>query len=542
MKTFGIYLAYPPSIRLANEGLGRFLAEFLKAAGGRGDVRFVVACPGWMRESLAELFEHAGVPHGAVEVLSPPGKPGLLILSDWFDRPAKRAAGPRVAPRRSRRLSRIVRGLVPTRLAARCRSRVVVLAVVVAILPVAIIALAMATLVRLAKRAVRAVKRLVRRDRDGAERRSGGRRLREKLARLRHSRSLVESEMRLVHDLVDRRGDVAAWYCPTAFWPEFNGIRAPRLMCVPDFVVSDFPIDFAGVGGDAFLETIRRIERTIAGGDRFVTYSEEVKQGTLVDRFGIDPARVHVVPHGANRLDHVLDRLTDRPGGIDEACRRLLAEAMRKVEPAGARPPVTGGDDPGPFLFYASQVRPNKNLITLFRAVRHLVRRRFIGRRLVLTGSAQAMPQVAATVASLGLEDDVLFLRGLSEEQLAACYRLADLAVNPSLSEGGCPFTFTEAVSVGTPVVMSRIAVTEEVIADETVRRAMLFDPYDWRSVAERIEWGLANRETLLAMQRPVYQMLSKRSWREVVDDHVRILESASASSVRVPLPGRQAG
>jgi glycosyltransferase involved in cell wall biosynthesis len=89
---------------------------------------------------------------------------------------------------------------------------------------------------------------------------------------------------------------------------------------------------------------------------------------------------------------------------------------------------------------------------------------------------------------------------------------------------------------------MSRIAVTEEVIADEAVRRAMLFDPYDWRSVAERIEWGLANRETLLAMQRPVYQMLSKRSWREVVDDHVRILEAASAPSVRIPLPGRQAG
>ena len=114
--------------------------------------------------------------------------------------------------------------------------------------------------------------------------------------------------------------------------------------------------------------------------------------------------------------------------------------------------------------------------------------------------------------------------------------------MNPSLAEGGCPFTFTEAVSVGTPVVMSRIAVTEEVITDETLRHAMLFDPYDWRSVAERIEWGLVNREPLLAMQRPVFDVLARRSWHEVVDDHVRILESASAPSVRIPVPGRQAG
>ncbi|MFD2884495.1 glycosyltransferase [Pseudomonas lini] len=70
-------------------------------------------------------------------------------------------------------------------------------------------------------------------------------------------------------------------------------------------------------------------------------------------------------------------------------------------------------------------------------------------------------------ISEHGLQNDVLCLYGLSIQELAACYKLADLAVNPSLSEGGCPFTFTEALSVGTPVVMARIAVTEEILVDE---------------------------------------------------------------------------
>jgi hypothetical protein len=120
----------------------------------------------------------------------------------------------------------------------------------------------------------------------------------------------------------------------------------------------------------------------------------------------------------------------------------------------------------------------------------------------------------------------------LTTRELAACYRLADLAVNPSLSEGGCPFTLTEALSVGTPVVMARIPVTEEVVADEEMRNMMLFDPYDWRDVASRIEWALQHREVLLSAQNEFYLVLSKRTWRDVVDDHVAILDGLAAASV----------
>ena len=112
---------------------------------------------------------------------------------------------------------------------------------------------------------------------------------------------------------------------------------------------------------------------------------------------------------------------------------------------------------------------------------------------------------------------------------MAACYRLADLAANPSLSEGGCPFTLTEALSVGTPVVMARIAVTREVVTDAELQGLMLFDPYDWEDMAARMEWALQNRDELLGRQLKLYDRLAQRSWRNVVHEYIAILNRISS-------------
>lgn len=148
---------------------------------------------------------------------------------------------------------------------------------------------------------------------------------------------------------------------------------------------------------------------------------------------------------------------------------------------------------------------------------------------MILTGSPSVLPEVADFIRERNLGKDVICLHGLSTSELAACYRLADLAVNPSLSEGGCPFTFTEALSVDTPVVMARISVTEEVITDPALR-CMLFDPYNWRDMANRIEWALENRDTLLAAQRPTYAKLRERTWSHLIDDYIAILESLAGT------------
>jgi glycosyltransferase involved in cell wall biosynthesis len=171
-------------------------------------------------------------------------------------------------------------------------------------------------------------------------------------------------------------------------------------------------------------------------------------------------------------------------------------------------------------------LRPSKNILQLLRAYRFLLKECYFGRKLILTGNPQNYSAIGAFVQAHGLENDVLFLPSLSDPQLAAFYRLADLAVNPSLSEGGMPFTFSEAVSVGTPIVMSDIAVTREVLIDEELRELTLFDPYDWRSIASTIERALADRQMLYDLQRSFFDKhLAPRTWDDVVVEHLAIMD-----------------
>ena len=346
---------------------------------------------------------------------------------------------------------------------------------------------------------------------------------------LRLYRFMEQHETDVLTAKINRLMQVEAWYSPTAFWPSFNKIKAPHVMCVPDVVLKDFPVGFSNVGGDRFLESFKMVEKAIEGSSRFITYSNDIKWSTLVDQYGINPDCIDVVPHAVNDLH----ALVDVTGFADnETTGRRYAESLFSA----ALGKATNADYAGSFanrsakfLFYPSQFRPSKNILSLLNAYYHLLKERYIGHKLILTGNPKDMPEIDDFIRNHNLANDVLCLHGLTVPELAACYQLADLAINPSLSEGGCPFTFSEALSVGTPVVMARIAVTEEVITDPELQGMMLFDPYIWQDIADRIEWAIQNRDKLRSAQMDAFKSISQRTWNDVVADHIKILDRISA-------------
>ena len=153
----------------------------------------------------------------------------------------------------------------------------------------------------------------------------------------------------------------------------FNQIEAPRLTCVPDVVLSDSPVGFSSIGDDQFLQTFGLVEATIEGGDHFVTYSEHIKYRTLVERYQVSPRAIDVVPHGANRLDDliVVSGFPDNEAATDAICVDLFRLALNKAIGTQHASNFDSGDVE--FIFYASQFRPNKNVITLLRAYEHLL-------------------------------------------------------------------------------------------------------------------------------------------------------------------------
>jgi len=543
VKVFGIYLAYAPTIDLHNQGLGRYLAYFLKAAAKRSDVRFVVACPSWTREGLLKLCEVEGLAAGTFDIISPPDQPLLLRMYEWQLRRRQRPRPGLFAVWGAAFLAKCTEHrLSIERRFATARSLPGLLPWAIYLAGMAILAapvLLIATVSRILVRVIFAQQGRLARLSGIAGNRDRFEMLatepKEEAIVLRLYQFMAQHETDILTAEINRLTHVRAWYSPTAFWPSFNNIEAPRVMCVPDVVLKDFPVGFSHVGGERFLENFRMVEQAIEGSERFITYSSDVKWNTLVDQYGVNPECVDVVPHAVNDLHGWVD-ISGFPDS--EATSRRYAEALfmaalRKatnIEYAGSFANASAK-----FLFYPSQFRPSKNVLSLLQAYYHLLKVRYIGHKLILTGNPKDMPEIKQFIRDHHLANDVLCLPGLTVPELAACYKLADLAVNPSLSEGGCPFTFSEALSVGTPVVMARIAVTEEVITDPELQAMMLFDPYIWQDMADRIEWAIENRDKLRSVQIDAFKAISRRSWDDVVADHIAILDRISAGPAGVP-------
>lgn len=537
VKTYGIFLAYPPMVNMKAEGLGRYLASFVKAVTDNPDREVVVACPSWLRTQLHQLFADAGVRDRSYKLVGPTKVPFLLRIylnSKRVRRPRLKRYRPWFVKLKSvvtGHLRRVVSGLVSATNPLSFFLFGLYLAMLAIIgMPVLVMLLVLKS-VALSRVAASGVgRRLKARYRRRVDQiRAVINRVRSRLPQ-RSMQSMLFSAMHAVEikklvSLVNRNHTGMAWYSPTAFWPDFNKIKAPRLMCVPDVVLYEFPIPFAGYG-EVIARGQNEILQAVDGGADLVTYSEHIKWETLVKNVDVDPSRVWVVRHAPSTLSRhtEITEFADNEAASWSLTRAVALQAMGKATGPSFLPKLKSFDFK--FIFYASQFRPSKNVITLLRAYEYLLRKRYIKHKLILTGNG-AYPSVRAFIEENNLHNDVLCLHNLTEAELASLYKCADLAVNPTLSEGGMPFTITEALSVGTPAVMGDIEVTREIILDPALRESTLFDPYDWKSMADKIEWALENKDQLYAQQREFYdEVLAKRDWSNVAQEHFDILDS----------------
>ena len=103
----------------------------------------------------------------------------------------------------------------------------------------------------------------------------------------------------------------------------------------------------------------------------------------------------------------------------------------------------------------------------------------------------------------------ILSFYNITTKQLAALYHQACLVVNPTLYEGGFPFTFGEGMSVGVPSVMSRIPQVCE-FTDPYDLDDILFDPYDVEDITNTILYGIENRTCILEKEKKLYDWMKK--------------------------------
>lgn len=198
--------------------------------------------------------------------------------------------------------------------------------------------------------------------------------------------------------------------------------------------------------------------------DRIITVSEASKRDIL-QYFNIPPEKIEVIYNG-----------------IDE--RFWTPPSDEEMERVRQRYQLTD-----PFILYAGNIRPHKNLERLIDAVHQLRHGGFEQLRLLIIGDEiSRYATLRRAVHRHKLHKHVRFLGFVPDHTLAALYRLASVFVFPSLYEGfGLPPL--EAMASGTPVVTSNVSSLPEVVGDA----ALLVDPYDCEAIAGAIRMALSD-------------------------------------------------
>lgn len=178
---------------------------------------------------------------------------------------------------------------------------------------------------------------------------------------------------------------------------------------------------------------------------------------------------------------------------------------------------------PDRFLLFVGGIAPLKNVPTLLRAFNSLKRKGYEHKLVIVGFRRWKHERDMAVVSDLGLDKEVIELGFVDDEDLPRIYNLADCYVLPSFYEGfGIPIL--EAQACGCPVVMSNPAPMKEVSGSA----ALIFDPRDYRELAEEIATLLENEELRAKLIERGLENVKKYDWSTTAEKTIRLLEETA--------------
>lgn len=535
----GIFLGYGPQVTLGKEGLGRYLAGLIKGFQDRGE-EICIACPHWLLKTMDALFKDFSIDKSSIQILETGRTPILWRVYSLLHRQKKKN-------KRFQRFVEAAQSFLKKYADRMARINSVAAFLLMSIPPVlfgiaAIIPSAIAYLLFLLLKLFRKMESRIRNKLSQLIvyfRRIGlipdiGK------AMLRTFRQMNMGEIEKLVQAINAEEPMDVWFVPAIFWPQVTNIQNSTVVInAPDLVSEKFAQGFADVlNADHAIGDCRK---TLTHGRYFITYCEYLRRSLLVEEYGKSAACTVAIPHVNNAMDGYLyidPALKDRMG-IEKDLALAYAGSLLPVAlmNASCRPAYKQGFsmEKVPYIFYASQARPSKNIMNLVKAYEYLLRHRFIHHKLVLTCKINGVAELNRYILDHGLQNEVIGLWNVPAKVLAALYKCADLVVNPTLYEGGFPFTFGEGMSVGTPSLMSDIPQVREVLEPAGLEEIM-FDPYDWKAMAEKIEWGIRNKEALYCKELPLYEKMAQRTPEVVAEEYIEAFKRF------VQLDGRQIG
>jgi glycosyltransferase involved in cell wall biosynthesis len=178
------------------------------------------------------------------------------------------------------------------------------------------------------------------------------------------------------------------------------------------------------------------------------------------------------------------------------------------------------------FLGVLDEFHRYKGLDILLEAIKS-VKKEIPGVRLKVGGDGRLLDYYIKRAASLGLEENVVFLGSLPWDEIPEHYRSCSLFVLPSTSasQEGFGMVLLEALACARPVVSTSIVGAAEDI--KKYRAGIIVDPMDSRALAKAIVELLTNREKAMEMGVNGRKLVEEKyTWKKIAESIEKIYNS----------------
>jgi len=292
----------------------------------------------------------------------------------------------------------------------------------------------------------------------------------------------IREQLRIPMDL--RREGIDLFHAPHYVLPPLTPCRS--IVTIHDCIHLRFPqylpnrLAYAYARSSLWIATHRS--------NRVLTVSEASKRDIL-RYFRVPESKINVIP---NAID-------ERFGEVPSADEVLRVRERYQLN--------------DPFVLYAGNIKPHKNLERLIEAF-HTLRRGGLDtvKLLIIGDEISKYAALRRAVHKYKLHKHVRFFGFVPDKTLAVLYRLAGVFVFPSLYEGfGLPPL--EAMASGTPVITSNVSSLPEVVGDA----ALLIDPYQADAIALAMRRVLTDAALREDLRRRGLQRVKEFSWERSV-------------------------
>lgn len=161
-------------------------------------------------------------------------------------------------------------------------------------------------------------------------------------------------------------------------------------------------------------------------------------------------------------------------------------------------------EDASPILGSIGSFEPRKGHPVLFDALRELVRGPLPNAHLMMVGDGPDEAMLKEKMKSMGLEMHVSFFPFTDEPNYV--FERLDMTVLPSLEKEGLPNVLLESMSMGVPVVSSKIGGIPEIVIDGET--GIMVAPGDHAALANAIENVWANQDNYREMKTKARELI----------------------------------